>query len=291
MIITRLMGGLGNQMFQYAAGRALSLRLNVPLKLDLSWFADMRDCTPRAYMLHIFPITATEATPEEIGRVAYRKQNFFEKLLRKRRRSRHYIAEPFGCRPDFAALAAPAYLDGYWQRESYFADAADTIRRDFTFPPLGGGPAEELAARMRAAANSVCVHIRRGDYVENPATRRFHGVCSPAYYETALRMIARKCGGDSGLFLFTDDPAWAREHFDAQGFPSTVVDCPGHAEAPWHDMHLMTLCTHHIIANSSFSWWGAWAATGNGIIAAPKRWFAAAEKQGDNPAPARWITL
>ena len=114
MIITRLMGGLGNQMFQYAAGRALSLRLGVPLKLDLSWFADMRDCTPRTYMLHAFPIAATSATPEEIERVAPRNRNFFEKLLRRlRRHSRHYV-QPYGYRSDFADLVAPVYLDGYW---------------------------------------------------------------------------------------------------------------------------------------------------------------------------------
>jgi len=296
MVITRLMGGLGNQMFQYAAGRALALRLNVPLKLDLSWFADMAGGTPRAYMLHAFPIAAAEAKPEEVESVAYCKQPFFVKLLRRpKQRSRHYTAEPsYNYWPGFTALAAPLYLEGYWQQAQYFADIADIIRRDFAFPSFGCPEAENQAAEIAASPKAVCLHIRRGDYASNPATNQFHGLCSPAYYEKALQTLAAKLGSSPRLFIFTDDTAWVRENFDTQGYPATVVDFPEHHVKPWHDLHLMSLGAHHVIANSSFSWWGAWLAEGKdrgGLSIAPERWFAAEDKRNDTPVPKRWMTL
>jgi len=296
MIITRLMGGLGNQMFQYAAGRALALRLGALLKLDISWFAAMGTDTQRKYMLHIFPIAATEASPEEIERIACREPNFFERLLRRpKRRGKHYIAEPsFSYWSGFASLTAPAYLEGYWQQEAYFVDVAETIRKDFAFPALNHHEAEGLAAEIFSSSNGVCVHIRRGDYAENKATNQFHGLCSPAYYEKALLTLSEKLGSSLRLFIFTDDPAWASKNFDAQGYPALVVDFPEHQDKPWHDMHLMSLGAHHVIANSSFSWWGAWLAEGNnrgGVTIAPEHWFAAKAIRNDSPVPARWLKI
>ena len=305
MVITRLVGGLGNQMFQYAAGRALAIRLGVPLKLDFSWFDDMGGCTPREYLLHIFPIAATEANPEEIESIAYRKQNFFERLLRctkkhckhykkllrwSKKRSKHYIVEPsYNYWSGFASVVAPTYLKGYWQQEKYFADITDVIRQDFSFPPFGNPETAKLAAEISSTSNAVCVHIRRGDYVKKPAN--FISVYSPAYYEKALRTLSTKLGSALKLFIFTDDPAWARGNFDTLGYPALIIDFPEHQDKPWHDMHLMSLCEHHVIANSSFSWWAAWLSRGNGITIAPERWFAAAKSQNDTPVPARWIKI
>jgi len=289
------MGGLGNQMFQYAAGRALALRLGVPLKLDLSWFDAMQSViTPREYMLHVFPVAAAIANPEEIERIACRKQNFFAKLLRrsKRRHGRHYVKEPsYNCWPDFNFLTAPIYLDGYWQQEDYFADVADIIRKDFVFPVFTCKEVEKLAAKISAAAASVCVHIRRGDYSVDPTTKNTHGLCSPEYYAQALRILSQKLEKELSLFLFTDDPVWVRKNFDMHGYPTIVVDFAEHQNKPWHDMHLMSLGMHHIIANSSFSWWGAWLSEGSGMIIAPKRWFVMAERQNDTPVPAEWIRI
>lgn len=295
MIITRLTGGLGNQMFQYAAGRALALRLGLPLKLDISWFTDMAGFTPREYMLNAFPITATKAEPEEIESLAGRKRKFLAKLPRRPKRRGGYIAEPsYNYWPGFASLAAPAYLEGYWQQERYFADIADIIRRDFSFPPFNSPEAEDLAAEIASSPQAVCVHIRRGDYAANPAAGRFHGLCSPAYYDKALQTLAAKLGSALKLFVFTDDPPWARENFKARGYPATVIDFPEHQAEPWHDLSLMSLGPHHVLANSSFSWWGAWLAEGknqDGLTIAPERWFAAEERRKDTPVPERWMTL
>jgi hypothetical protein len=295
MIITRLMGGLGNQMFQYAAGRALALRLGVPLKLDLSWFGKMQ-VVPREYLLRVFPTAATEAAPEEIEYLSYRRQNFFAKLLcRRKRRNRHYyVAEPSLCSywPCFTSLAAPVYLDGYWQQEEYFTAIADIIRRDFSFPALDCPEAAKLALQIASDPNAVCVHIRRGDYVTNPTTNQVIGLCPPEYYAQAIGVLASQIGKALSLFLFTDDPGWVRYNFDAPGYPVTIVDFPEHHDKPYHDMHLMSLCRHHIIANSSFSWWGAWLRKENdGLTIAPERWFAAAERHDYTPVPARWIKI
>ena len=296
MIITRLTGGLGNQMFQYAAGRALALRLGVPLKLDISWFAAMGGATPREYMLPIFPITATEAAPEEIERAACCKRHILAKLLRRpKKRGRHYIVEPsYNYWPGFVSLSAPAYLDGYWQQEKYFADIAEVIRRDFTFPSFVCPEAENLAAEIASSPKAVCIHIRRGDYLANPATNQVHGLCSPEYYKKALATLAAKLGSGLKLFAFTDEPAWVRENFDTRGYPATVIGFPEHQAEPWHDMHLMSLGAHHVLANSSFSWWGAWLAEGThegGLTIAPERWFALEKMRNDTPVPMRWITI
>lgn len=292
-----ILGGLGNQMFQYAAGRALALRLGAELKLDLSWFSTIAEGdTPRRYMLgDAFSIAAATATPEECARLRWREESGFSRFLRAvRRRPRPYattcICEPyFSYWADFERLTPPAYLLGYWQNELYFKAIADMIRQDFMFPPLRD-EAETLAQRIRAARNPVAVHVRRGDYVSNPVTHRYHGVCSPEYYSEALAIIAAKAGSLE-LFLFSDDPAWVREHFGSEGFSVNVVEFSAHVNLPWHDMHLMSLCKHHITANSSFSWWGAWLANGGGMVCAPRRWFAEESKVADNPAPDKWILL
>ena len=288
------MGGLGNQMFQYAAGRALAMRLGVPLKLDLSWFDTVQNSTtPREYMLHAFPIEATAAILGEVEGIAYRKQNFFLKLLRRsKKRSQYYVKEPlYNYWAGFNLLTAPVYLDGYWQQQDYFVDITNSIRKDFVFPAFTCREAEDLAAKISVTTASVCIHIRRGDYAVNPIVKHVHGLCTPEYYTQALKILTQRLGKELSLFIFTDDPAWVRKSFDTQGYPTTMVDFPEHQDKPWDDMHLMSCCTHHIIANSSFSWWGAWLSLGCGMVVAPKNWFAVAEKQNDTPVPIGWIKI
>ena len=284
MIITHLMGGLGNQMFQYAAGRALALRFGAPCKLALAGFE--AGGTLRKYMLHAFPIATTKAMPEDFAHMAPFADKIFQNC------TQGIIAEPsYNYWPGFTSLVPPVYLAGYWQQEDYFLDAAESIRKDFTFPALPCPEANDLAAAIRSCATSVCIHIRRGDYAADPTVRHVHGLCSLEYYAQALGILARKVRDQLSLFLFTDDPAWVRRNFDAQGHPATIVDFPEHHDQPWHDMHLMSLGVHHIIANSSFSWWGAWLSSGKGMVIAPKFWFALPARRNDSPVPVRWIKV
>jgi hypothetical protein len=286
-------------MFQYAAGRALALRLGVELKLDISWFSSIpAEDTPRLYMLgEAFSVSAAIADREECDKLRPRKAHSAMRFLRhlfKRARPHagFFIVEPcYAYWAGFGNIVSPAYLNGYWQNECYFKAVEGTIRQDFSFLELLSGEGKAVARRIVAEPNAVSVHVRRGDYASNPKTYRNHGLCSQEYYRRALTTVASKSGGDLGLFFFSDDPSWVHEHFDCLGFPAHFVDFQEHVSAPWHDMHLMSLCKHHIIANSSFSWWGAWLAGKGGVTCAPRQWFAATEKKNDNSSPGDWILL
>ena len=289
MIFTQLMGGLGNQMFQYAAGRALSLRLGLPLQIDLSWFHSSHTCTPREYALGVFPIAASFARDEEVAELRKQENSRLNRRLRKIFGNRGwwrrcFVREPhFHYWPGFENLKGPAMLEGYWQSENYFAASAGTIREDFAFPPLPAGAAAALAEEMRDTPNSVSVHIRRGDYATSPDVAAVHGLCSPAYYRRALEIISD--GRSIRLFLFSDEPDWVRTHFNTCGHEAVIVDLGGEAV---HDMHLMSLCRGHVLANSSFSWWGAWLGRDDDIVCAPRRWFLNPSQNAKDLTPKRW---
>lgn len=299
MIITVIKGGLGNQMFQYAAGRALALRLGVKSKLDTSWFTGTHEGgTVRHFMLvDAFGLAAVVASQDECDTLQWHEETFPQYVLRRLRRlpkpyARTFIQEPhFSYWAGFDDVTDPAYLYGYWQNERYFNAFAKMIRNDFIFPSLPTEESRHLAWNMQVMPHSVSVHIRRGDYVSNPQTTAIHGLCSSEYYAQSLAYIYKKIGHGLNLFLFSDEPEWVREHFDTQGFSATVVDFSEHISSPWHDMHLMSLCKHHIIANSSFSWWGAWLDARGGVVCAPKQWFAPTAKISGHPAPDHWKLL
>lgn len=294
LVVTAIRGGLGNQMFQYAAGRALASRLGMELKLDISWFDDMSGCTPRRFLLDIFPLSAKFATSQECMRLMWREESCIAKVLRKitkrpKLNAATYFSEP--CVLETTALDASvgAYLYGYWQSEQYFAAVADIVRKDFDFPPLPSGASEAMLQAIESAPDSTAVHIRRGDYLSDAAANAEHGVCSQDYYRVALSLVASQSCSPH-LFLFSDDPEWVSAHFDTCGLPATVVNLHT-CDAGYHDMHLMSRCKHHVIANSSFSWWGAWLSTKSGLVCAPKRWFATMHKKNISPVPDSWISL
>lgn len=294
-VVTALCGGLGNQMFQYAAGRALALRHLVPLLLDTSWFESVVIDTPREYMLNVFHVQGRIARKDQVAPFRRHSEKFHEIVVRKvlgRPRSlpNGLVKEPhFHHWEGFHLVQPPAYLVGYWQSEQYFADYASVIRSDFKFPPLPDGVARNVEHGISESPHPVAVHVRRGDYVSNPQANATHGVCAASYYKQAIAHVSEQypC---AKLFLFSDDPVWVNEHFDTCGLPATVVDLAMSNE-PWHDMHLISLCRHHIIANSSFSWWGAWLGEKGGMVYAPKQWFSDSNLQGLSPCPERWNML
>ncbi|MGH8059298.1 MAG: alpha-1,2-fucosyltransferase, partial [Candidatus Entotheonellia bacterium] len=211
MVIVRLLGGLGNQMFQYAAGRRMALANDVPLKRDLSWVSRS---TQRSYALHGLSVQEAFATPDElreihgpsargVGRFLHRLRERF-KIGDRWTRIHEAWLSPF----DHRVLAAPerTYLDGYWQSEKYFSDVADTIRREFTVKAPPDARSREIGERI-AATESVSVHVRRGDYVSNPRVHRVHGTCTPDYYRRCEILIARQLAHPH-FFLFSDDPDW-----------------------------------------------------------------------------------
>lgn len=291
-----LCGGLANQMFQYALGRTLSLRLRVPLYLNISAFLNNPSKFSHiTWRLPLFPNALAEGvyvdeTPPSTLHHYFKRINLFakERLHKRFPLISSIITEPhFEYWPSIERVSAPAHLEGYWQSEKYFISHADQIRKDFTFPALPDGEAQALATRIRAYPNATSVHIRRGDYISNPQALAFHGQPGPEYYSAALERI-HTAVGHTTIFLFSDDPQWIRENFDPCGHSLEVVDL-NLPDCPQHDMHLMALCRHHIIANSSFSWWGAWLGGMEGLTIAPKYWFTDPNINTDDIYPSAWV--
>lgn len=292
MVISQLIGGLGNQMFQYAAGRSLALKLGTQLHLDISGFA--------SYGLHqgfelkrIFDCTAEIAAEREVRNIlGWQYSPIALRVLSSHRfalfRRKGFVVEPhFQYWHGLSNLASESYLVGYWQSEKYFSDVTAQIRQDFTFKlPINGLNA--AVAKQISPINAVSLHVRRGDYVNNPITTATHGLCSLDYYRNAIRYLAAHTTHPH-FFVFSDDIAWVKENLPID-FPHRYVD-HNHGAESYNDMRLMSLCRHHIIANSSFSWWGAWLNPNmDKIVVAPTHWFAN-ETNTEDLIPKSWVRL
>lgn len=290
MIVVGLCGGLGNQLFQYATGRRLAHLRGTELVLDLGWF-DHRPSsnTIRDYELGRYPIQARSVFPGEAFWCRLHQGRILRRIPLFPRRWRHYRERSFEFDPAVLTLPDNTYLDGYWQSYKYFADIAPQIRQELT-PVHAPAPQDEtIAAKMAASGGrAVSLHVRRGDYVTNPAAAKMHGLCSPAYYERAVNTIAQRVV-QPHFFVFSDDMPWVRNHLRLPG-EVTYVDHNGPATA-FQDLRLMSLCSHHVVANSSFSWWGAWlSGREDGCVIAPAAWFADARNTADL-TPEHWIRL
>ncbi len=193
-----------------------------------------------------------------------------------------YVKEQ-GARFQSAVLQSPqdAYLDGFWQSELYFKDQEKTIRTAFEFSDKIQQTHKVLASQMQSTL-SVSLHVRRGDYVSNALANKFHGLCSPNYYQNAVKHLMSL--GAIQLFIYSDDLDWCRQH--------SKFDVPIHyvnTNDAFADMYLMTQCKHNIIANSSFSWWGAWLnANSDKIVIAPQNWFSDPSIDTSDVIPATW---
>jgi hypothetical protein len=291
MVISQIIGGLGNQMFQYAAGRALALRKKTTFRLDVSGFASYG--LRRYELQRIFhcPVEiATEADVREI--LGWYASPIIQKIVTRLKvpilRSRKIVMEPhFYYWPGINKVLQDCYLVGYWQSEKYFRDVAPKIRTDFTFhTPMSDRNAG--VAKQIARVNAVSLHVRRGDYVSNPQTNAAHGLCSLDYYRTAIRHVAERIERPH-FFIFSDDMAWAKDQLEMD-FPCEYVE-HNQGDESYNDMRLMSLCQHHIIANSSFSWWGAWLNPNpDKLVIAPKKWFAN-DNNVEDLFPQGWVAL
>jgi hypothetical protein len=288
MIVVQLLGGLGNQMFQYAAGRRLALEKSVPLKLDIQSFETY---TLRSYRLFHFATQAEIATPAELRQfvapgIGGKARRLAERrLLPRERRHIYYERTPYQFEVDILNTPDDVYLQGFFQTEAYFKPVEAIIHQDFTIKTPPDVRNREMAARI-GSVHAVSLHIRRGDYASNAETRAFHGLLPLDYYQTAMRRIAETIA-QPHFFVFSDDPAWAREYLQLD-YPLTLVD-HNDAEHDIDDLRLMSLCRHHVIANSSFSWWGAWLCTyPEKIVYAPERWILDRSINSRGAVPPNW---
>lgn len=262
MIIIRMTGGLGNQMFQYA----LYLKLcSMGREVKFDDITEYELDNARPVMLWAFGLTYPRADQEEINKITDGFLNLSHRIRRKLfgRKSLEYQEK--NCNYDPQVLQRdPAYLTGYFQSEKYFMDVEEQVRRAFTFSEgIWKGQDEEIRRKMQnflgqiQGCESVSVHVRRGDYLEKEEI--YGGICTVAYYKSAIEYMQRK-RKESRFFLFSNDPEWVREWVNAnyRGDNRFVIIEGTQEETGYLDLFLMSRCKNHIIANSSFSWWGAW---------------------------------
>jgi hypothetical protein len=296
MIVVKLMGGLGNQMFQYAAARALALRHGTGLRLDRSFLAQDPGgkWTPREYELDVFHLAEENAARAEARLLQWLHDSRFLRKITSKQHGRlplcHFTERHAGFDPRVKSCPSSTYLYGYFQSEKYFLDCAGTIRKDFHFVPEPQGRNAELLSEIVAEPLAVSVHVRRGDYVTLAAAGAFHGTMETAYYEEGAQYILNRVSGIPSFYVFSDDPAWARGNLRLPG-RMTVIDWNS-GKSGFEDMRLMSRCRHHIIANSSFSWWGAWLnPSADKIVIAPEVWFRGSAQQPVDLIPESWIQL
>lgn len=297
MIIVRLMGGLGNQMFQYATARRLALWHGAELALDTGYFNQVPPGdTPRYYELDRLRIQARLASTSEIAALSGRCRNnwlaagiYLRRLVGLTHSRPHLVRERPGefC-TEVLTLPDNVYLDGYWHSERYFSDFSEVIRNELTVTAPLAGRNLALAAEI-SRVEAVALHVRRGDYVSSAKTAAFHGSLSVSYYYRAVDELGRRVDNPH-LFVFSDDPDWVRHELKFP-VPTTLVDHnpPGRG---YEDQRLMSLCRHAIIANSSFSWWGGWLIDNPGkVVIAPQFWFNDPARQSPELLPAGWLQV
>lgn len=276
MKIVRIIGGLGNQLFQYAVLVALRKRTGDEVKIDLSAMS--------GYGLHngfelqnIFNITASIATVSEVKRLgrfykSYRQwqichhffpwwkkelvewkfTKFYPKLINDANKDRLY--------------------DGYWQCPKYFNDARDEILREYTYKNELDERNGKIASRMLSDDKSVSIHIRRGDYLN---AKKYAGICDVEYYRQAVKIMQEKLGENYHVYVFSNDMEWCKRNILPMLNDKNVMFVDWNIKADsYKDMRLMGLCRINIIAASSFSWWGAYLnQRKDQIVIAPKKWI------------------
>lgn len=291
MIIVKLMGGLGNQMFQYAIGRSLSIKTNQELKFDISFLSDKSpkiNFTHRNLELDKFNLDLKFSKSSE-NRYFKSKVSVFNNLLHKftLKSKNLYLHENPKKLLNISSLKRDIYLDGFWQSEFYFSDIREILLKDFSISSFSSEV--EILANEIKKNMSVSIHIRRGDYASNSYINSYHGTCDIDYYLNAISYMEEKL--DNPVFyFFSDDINWVKDNFDSRSnfkFISLIDPMKPH-----DDLYLMSNCLHNIIANSSFSWWGAWLNQNiNKLVISPKRWFVNPVNNPVNLIPLSWIRL
>jgi len=290
MVIVKLKGGLGNQMFQYALGRSLSLKYQTDLKLDLSFFnLNIKKITKRDYNLNVFNIKTELAGQKEIpllNRIIGRGLLGFilGKILKYIPVLNKGLERGFNFNENIMSLGPDVYLDGYWQSYKYFSDFEDEIKKDFTFKNNFSEKVIELSGEIKSS-NSLCVHVRRGDYLKN----NIHESLSKDYYLKGFEEVNLKQKIDK-VYIFSDDINWCKSNLQFST-PVVFVGNEYSGEIGEGHMFLMSKCQNFIIANSTFSWWASWLSKREDkLVVVPERWFKDGSKV-DDLIPEDWIKI
>jgi len=288
MIIVRLKGGLGNQMFQYAFYKSLKEKYS-NVKIDVNFYNSNK--VHNGYELsRIFNVTPEFAEIKEINKLAFIGSDIKSKIMRKiiGNKKTYYLEREreLSYKPE-VYLKEKSYFDGYWQNEKYFKNIEDSIRKDFTFKIKLDSQNLNILNDIKSS-ESVSLHIRRGDYInDSNANRIYGGICEIEYYQKALAMIAEKII-NAKFFIFSNEIEWVKKNLKIK---NGVYVNLNQGDDSYKDMQLMSNCKHNIIANSTFSWWAAWLNSyGNKIVIGPRVWFNDYDHI-NNIMPKEWIGL
>jgi Glycosyl transferase family 11 len=292
-ITTQIQGGLGNQLFQYAAGKALSNRLNCELQLDILWFTnDFNGATPREFLLPNLnadlKISERDSTPKVLTQKWRRITQEFLPL-------NPYVLKDSPYKYNLALneftpfLNQDIYLTGYWQSFRYFDSIRNLLIKEFQ-------PAKGLSLHYQSyteeiqSVPSAMVHVRRGDYVHQEAASKTHGFLGLEYYIKGMNLILSQ-NLHSHFFVFSDDLTWVKANLPYQE-KTTYIENSGERSAPLQELFLMAHCETHLIANSSLSWWGAWLKKNmEGLTICPTQWTLDTKNNFSDLLPEKWLRI
>jgi len=286
MVIVKIWGGLGNQLFQYSFGQYLAFKLHTTVKYDIQTTNSLSSFTQRDFALSSFNIKVDAATAAEVNEKKYFSNIQLARVERKLAQQfpsffkKHFVEQTIPQQPASLAITDNCYYEGYWQSYEYLQPIETQLRNEIALKdPLPVTAAKTLAAMQRCLP--VSIHVRRSDYLQHANLIN----CSIQYYNNAIACIKEQFS-DVQFFVFSDDIPWCKQHFTGTDF--SFVEGNSHYE----DLILMSRCHHHIIANSTFSWWAAWLNSNTGKkVLAPGKWHTKKDNRLNELLPAEWIKL
>ncbi|ODN42653.1 alpha-1,2-fucosyltransferase [Piscirickettsia litoralis] len=299
MIVMSLYGGLGNQMYQYAFAKQLSKMTGQPVKFKLEFHTKGKDF-PRNLDVDKFNLSLPiqEITKQEFLffkmklKAAIKLATLFSIPNKSLKLQEYKLSQPLAL-DQFKGLKNVS-LDGYWQNIDYFSAIRQDLQKDFDLS-FSDYDNKEVKRKIAAAGHhSVALHIRRGDYIANANANKLHGICSQDYYVKAVSWLREHYGESLLFFVFSDDPDWVRENIATLSLSEKNAEIIAHNDGQqgFYDMMLMKQCKHHVIANSTFSWWPAWLSDKNGMVIAPNQWFSGENnKKKPNIFPDDWLYI
>lgn len=285
-VVVKLNGGLGNQMFQWALARMIKESTGMEAYLDMSYF---KKRYARPYQLDVFKVepkivedawTIFKLDIIWTFRAFLHWEKTFEYLL--------FSEKQFNFDSGIQKIRPNTYILGFFQSEKYFKSVEKYIREDFEFADLPDEANLKMIRKINSTP-SISLHIRRGDYVQKQRYQDAYATCSLDYYKRAVEHIAQKVPNPT-LFIFSDDIEWVKKNLKLP-YESVYVS-HNTGKKSFEDMRLMSLCSHNVIANSSFSWWGAWLNKNeNKIVVAPEKWFNDKKIIQTDVIPQDWIKI
>lgn len=290
-VVVSLYGGLGNQLFQYATGLTLAESNQANLSLDLTWFETVQhkqEVTTREYALKPFELDVSFCSikPRHPLLSAFAKRMHLS--VNNTEGVPIYYERSYVFDPAVMQLTNNVHLDGYWQSYRYFESVKSLLQQKLTNPRSLDSENESVLADI-SQNESICVHVRRGDYVTNNNAAKHHGTCSLAYYQKAIKKMEADYPNGK-FYIFSDDINWAKGNllFDQNHY---FVDQNSAGDVHF-DFWLMAACNHFIIANSSLSWWAAWLAGGEQkTVISPKNWFSTSKNDPKDLIPPEWYKI